>query len=185
MSPESVPHAPHFHAPPKRGSLTLCVRFNEQRANMHCGYLKVSGFEHGTFRTESRDLITKPPQIYINMIYEEKNTKNFNNLLTERVMRDPRDELRKGNEVVMIWWYNYCITVKSTILPKSLDIFVDHRHHINEDRKVEVSHENLAKSKNRRSRVSSICERSMRRPDSSETREGDAENRKQVQEKTL
>ncbi|GBM92993.1 hypothetical protein AVEN_161834-1 [Araneus ventricosus] len=51
---------------------------------------------------------------------------------------------------------------------KSLEIFVDHRHRINEDRK------------NRWSHVSTIFARSVRRQDSSKTREGEAENRKQV-----
>ncbi|GBM53198.1 hypothetical protein AVEN_14226-1 [Araneus ventricosus] len=73
----------------------------------------------------------------------------------------------------------------STIMPKSLEIFVDHRHRINEDRKVRLSHENLAKSKDCRSRVSTICARSLRRQDSSKTRDVEAENRKQVQEKTV
>ncbi|GBN25912.1 hypothetical protein AVEN_220454-1 [Araneus ventricosus] len=70
-------------------------------------------------------------------------------------------------------------------MPKCLEIFVDHRHRINEDRKDGVSHENPAKSKNRRILVSTICARSMRKQDSSKTREGEAESRKQVQEKTL
>ncbi|GBM95418.1 hypothetical protein AVEN_79323-1 [Araneus ventricosus] len=70
-------------------------------------------------------------------------------------------------------------------MPKSLEIFVDHRHRINEDRKDGVSHENLAKSKNLRRRVSTICARSMRQQDSSKTIEGEAENRKQVQENTV
>ncbi|GBN61728.1 hypothetical protein AVEN_107021-1 [Araneus ventricosus] len=48
-------------------------------------------------------------------------------------------------------------------MPKGLQIFVDHRHRINEDRKDGVSHENPAESKNRRSRVSTIYARSMRR----------------------
>ncbi|GBM38113.1 hypothetical protein AVEN_40984-1 [Araneus ventricosus] len=48
----------------------------------------------------------------------------------------------------------------STIMPMSLEIFVDRRHRMNEERKDGVSHENLAKSKIRRSRVSTICGRS-------------------------
>ncbi|GBM31887.1 hypothetical protein AVEN_183291-1 [Araneus ventricosus] len=36
---------------------------------------------------------------------------------------------------------------------KRLEVSADHRHRIDEDRKGRVSHENLAKCKNRRSRV--------------------------------
>ncbi|GBN44922.1 hypothetical protein AVEN_86863-1 [Araneus ventricosus] len=61
------------------------------------------------------------------------------------------------------------------IMPKSLEIFVDHRHRINQDWKDGVSHENLSKSKNIRIRVSTICARSMRRQDSWKVREGKAE----------
>ncbi|GBN75941.1 hypothetical protein AVEN_228390-1 [Araneus ventricosus] len=82
------------------------------------------------------------------------------------------------------WWANQrrakgvYEAVKPTVIPKSLEISVDLRHSINEDRNDAVLYENLAKkSINCRSLISTICVRSMRQQNPSKTREGEAENK--------